>query len=887
MAMAEPAPQTLRDRIAELPRQRRAALAEKLARRVETRGPQPRTDPGAPAPLSYAQERLWYLERLYRRRDIFAFPTAIRLRGPLRLSALEAAAADVVARHESLRTIIEEVDGAAAQRVLPATTVDFAVEEPGPDPARCAELASAMTRDGFDLTTEAPLRIRVYRLGDDDHVLVVNQHVAIADVPSRELLLRDLWNRYELRCGGTVAELPPLPIQYADYAIWQRRTTERGRMAELLAWWRTRLAGAPHRLALPCDRPRPARHRGTGRFLYSTAPPGLAELVSTLARRLRTTPSILLLACYRLLLWQQSGQPDVVFGSPRGERTLVETENLIGYFVNVLPMRCEIRDDDTVRSLIEREHEHALGAYARHDLPYEQLVQDLNPIREPGVPPLYQASYSYVPQTAAELSLAPAGLTGELFPLESEGTEYDLGINVTHGPAALQAQWPYNDDILDEESVRALAERFWALVEVCLREPDRPVVDLPAGDPEPVVAQPVAVRWDLDRVPAEAPAIRCGDEVTSYGELRRRSAGPSEPALRAARALTDRVGAPRRALVAGAPDSLLVTSALAACLLHGGELVITDLASFGALLTEVAPTHAFAPAWLLAGRPDPGGITLVAFGETDGVAGQLPAGTWHGLLHAPSGGPATLRRTGTAADVPNSVGAPLPGVRVSVRRDGRPVPEGAWGELYLDGATTGRYARRRHDGQLEVLGAAADLRLVGGVPVHPGELRDLILELPDVAEAVVTPGFRAYVAGRDVEAASVVAALRKRVVAAAVPEVTALERIPRNQDGVDLTALPAGEPGGRATEAESGMNADEQAVAAVWEDLLGAPPRAATDNFFDSGGHSMLLAVLSTRLSALSGAPVPVMELLEQPTVRDQATLLAELRSATTDSGVE
>ncbi|MEW2476743.1 condensation domain-containing protein [Micromonospora gifhornensis] len=871
--------EALRRRLDHLPPDRRRALERVLRARAEpprsTAPLAPRPDPDAPAPLSYAQERLWYLEQLYQRRDIFAFPTASRLHGPLDLAALRSACADLAARHDSLRTIVTTIDGRPAQQILPVGTVDFAlVDLTGTDPAACAEQASADALAGFDLATQPPLRIRLYRLADDDHVLVVNQHVAVADMPSRAILLRDLWNRYEAAAYGTAPPLPTLPIQYADFAVWQRDRLDGQRLDRLLDYWQQHLRDAPHKLAIPTDRPRPARHEGAGRFYYDTAPDGLGERVHEAARAWRTTPSVLLLACYRLLLWQYSSQEDIVIGVPKSERAHPETEHLIGYFVNVLPLRSQVRDTDTARQVIAREHAHALAAYARQELPYERVVRDVNPVREAGVPPLYQVSYSYLADDGTGLPLAPTGLRGEPFPLRSEGTEYDLGVNVLHG-AQLGAQWPYNDDIFDESTIVTLAGQFWALVAAVVDDVDTPVTALPVVH---------------EARTATAPTTAAGASAASGRRTPVDSPLSTVPAAAAA------LGPIGRLLSTAPPGSALADVDAALAEATGAELIRVpdDGSDLTALVDRLRPGLLSATVPLLARLPAgwraPQGCALLAVGDLHRAAAARLAEradvVWYGCLRT-AGGLATVGRLSVG---PHRVdaGRPLAPLRAwTAHPSGRRLPQGAFGTLHLGeaadaGEATRWYARIRADGRVELVGPADERTVLRGVPLHPGEITDLLVECPGVRDATTittadgTP--HAYlVLDGTADVSQVRQRLAQRLPGFAVPGLTVLPALPYTADGyVDRAALPAptadGRTGGRAPSGPV-----EQVVVDAWRDLLGRAPTQVDDNFFDLGGHSLMLQQLSARLSEAFGGTVPLIELLEHPTVAQQAQLVTEL----------
>ena len=396
-------------RIAGLSPEKRALLARRLgAARAEVGEapaspipPAPRT---APLPLSFAQQRLWFLEQWEGGGAQYNIGQGWWLQGPLEVTQLRAAVAQLVARHEALRTVFVSDEGRPRQQVL----ADLAVEVPlldlaalPADEARRQALAQArvLARQGFDLAQAPLLRLTLIRVAASTHLLVLVMHHIVSDGWSMGVLWRELTALY----AGHGEQLPALPVQYADYAQWQRETLQGAALDQQLAYWRTRLAGLPP-LELPTDRPRPPVQGYRGARHPVALPAQLSAALNELSRRERVTPYMLLLAAFQVLLARYSGQEDIAVGSPIAGRSRREFEGLIGFFVNTLVLRSDLSGNPRFRELLARVREHALDAYAHQEVPFEKLVEELKPQRDLSRSPLIQAMFALQNAPGGELA---------------------------------------------------------------------------------------------------------------------------------------------------------------------------------------------------------------------------------------------------------------------------------------------------------------------------------------------------------------------------------------------------------------------------------------------------------------------------------------------------
>ncbi|MCP4661655.1 MAG: non-ribosomal peptide synthetase, partial [bacterium] len=384
-------------------------------------------------PLSFAQQRLWFLEQLEFGSPVYNIPLAVRLSGMVEAALLERVFNEVVRRHEVLRTSFAAAAGRprqviAAELQLPLPLVDLCPLEPAEREAEARRLAAAEARHLFDLTA-APLgRVTLLRLAAADHLLLVTMHHIVSDGWSMGVLQHELAALVEAFSQGKPSRLPELPIQYADFAHWQRHRLAGEVLEAELAYWRVKLGGAPQRLELPADHPRPAVQSFRGRSLPLVLPEPLSEALAALSRRQDATLFMTLLAAFQTLLSRYSGQQDIVVGSPIAGRTHREIEALIGFFVNTLVLRTDLSGNPSFEELLARVRHLALDAYAHQEVPFERLVEELEPDRDLGASPLFQVMF--VLQNAPGTSLGRPGPDMAPLPVEGETTKFDLTLSL-------------------------------------------------------------------------------------------------------------------------------------------------------------------------------------------------------------------------------------------------------------------------------------------------------------------------------------------------------------------------------------------------------------------------------------------------------------------------
>jgi amino acid adenylation domain-containing protein len=444
----------------------------------------PRPD-RARAPLSFAQQRLWFLEQLDPGKPTYNLQYAVRLHGPLDTGALAQALAAVIHRHDALRTSITDEHGEAIQQVRPALDLPLTVESlVGPDGAPPAGVLEQRIREEaerpFDLRHGPLIRVRLLVLGDHAHVLLLAMHHLVTDGWSLGVLFEELQPLYRGFLRGTPAALPALPIQFGDYAAWQRAWADGPGLAEQLAWWKQQLTGAPTRLELPSDRPRPAHPLVHGARYEGVLPAELAARLTALGQAEGATLYMVLLAGFEVLLHRYTGQTDLLVGTPIAQRTRVETERLLGCFASTLVLRGDLSGNPRFRALLHRTREHCLGAYAHPDVPFERLVEELQPERSLSHSPLFQVMFVF--QHAAS-DLALDGLTVERLAADTGTTTFDLSLTMEPGARGLHAIFHYSTDLFDEATVARMAGHLRTLLEGIAARPDARLGELPLLPP--------------------------------------------------------------------------------------------------------------------------------------------------------------------------------------------------------------------------------------------------------------------------------------------------------------------------------------------------------------------------------------------------------------------
>ncbi len=513
------------------------------ARRATRVGPAPAPQGPAAArsggtPLSFAQERLWFLDHLEGGNgSVYNMAFAVELSGPLDAPALERALVEIVARHEALRTTFAIRDGKPVQVVSPDPTLRLVVVELGsaPPEAQTDEVrrrSGEAAREPFDLAAGPLIRATLLRLGGGSHVLLLTVHHIVFDGWSMGIFQRELRALYEAFSGGGGAQVPPPALQYADFALWQREWLRGTVLEEQLGYWRRRLEGAPRLLELPGDRPRPAVQSYRGALHRTELGVELTGRLHELGREAGCTLFMTLLAGFSALLGRYTGERDVVVASPIANRNRVELEEIIGFFVNTLVLRMDLEGDPPFGGLLARARETATGAYDHQDLPFERLVEELRPERNLSHNPLAQVSL--VLQNAPEGEFELAGLRAGLLETHTATTKFDLTLFVVDGVAGLECTWEYATDLFDGTTVARMAAHFRNLLEGAVAGPERPVWELPvlsAAERRQIVVEwndtgvaypPACLHHLFERQVARTPAavaVVFGDEHLTYGEL--------------------------------------------------------------------------------------------------------------------------------------------------------------------------------------------------------------------------------------------------------------------------------------------------------------------------------------------------------------------------------
>ncbi|GAA0618357.1 hypothetical protein GCM10009547_20840 [Sporichthya brevicatena] len=524
-----------------------ARLAARLAT-ASAAGERPALTPvpsGAEVPLSPAQHGLWVLDRIAGPSPTYNIPIAWRLTGELDAAALRAAVRDLVERHEPLRTVVVERDGLPYQRVLPAETVR--VVEATIDPADLPARLRGAAFHTFDLATEPPVRAELLRLGPTDHVLTLTVHHIAADEWSDAPLVTDLATAYAARREGRAPEFAPLPARYADFAAWQHRLLgERGAPTEYArqqtAFWREALAGLPVELSLPTDRPRPAMATGSGGTVPVTIDADLAAALRSLARTHDVSTFMVLQAAVAALLHRSGGGDDIPIGSPITGRADLALGDLVGYFLNTIVLRTDLSGRPSFAELLRRVRENDLAAFEHQDLPFDRVVEAVNPARSPARHPLFQVMVVHLPAPDDDPELPGLGATR--IDADAAVAKFDLSFDFVDerggdgGAGGIAGVVEYATDLFDESTAAGLADRLLRLLRAVVADPDRPVAGidvlargerdaaLAAGRGRPAAALPANVAATVPalfeaqvRRDPTAPALVAGERRLTFGQL--------------------------------------------------------------------------------------------------------------------------------------------------------------------------------------------------------------------------------------------------------------------------------------------------------------------------------------------------------------------------------
>src|SRR5215204_3977512 len=585
----------------------------------------------AVVPLSFAQSRLWFIEQLHGPSPIYNMAVALRLGGRLDAEALGAALADVVGRHESLRTLFAAPDGIPQQRVVPVERADFGwdvVDASGWPADRLEEAVAAAARRPFDLAAEIPLRARLFTVAEDEHVLVATVHHIAADGWSITPLVADLGVAYASRCAGQAPGWAPLPVQYVDYTLWQRAQlgeleNSDSPIAAQLAYWEQALAGMPERLVLPTDRPYPPVADYRGASVAVEWPAELQQQVRGVAGAHNATSFMVLQAALAVLLAKLSASPEVAVGFPIAGRRDPALDELVGFFVNTLVLRVEVAGDPTIAEVLAQVRQRVLAAYEHQDVPFEILVDRLNPTRSLAHHPLVQVMLGWQNLPGQDNDAAAGLALGDLrvtpLPADTHTARMDLVFSLAERwsqagePAGIGGTVEFRTDVFDAASIETLIERWRRVLEAITTDPTRPLssIDLLDADEHahldaignravltaPVstpVSVPVLVAAQVARTPA-AVAISCEGRSLTYREL-------EEAANRLAHLLAAQGAGPGQCVALLLERSAEAVVAMLAVLKTGAAYLAIDPglpdARIGFLVQDAAPTAAITTAGL-------------------------------------------------------------------------------------------------------------------------------------------------------------------------------------------------------------------------------------------------------------------------------------------------
>ncbi len=501
-----------------------------------------REDRTASVPLSFSQQRLWFLDQLIPDNALYNVPASVRLTGDLNPAALEGALSQVVNRHDALRTTFGLSDGVPLQTVSPQagltlSRLDLSHLDAAAREGELNRLAAAEARRPFNLSSGPLMRATLVLMGSLEHVLLLTMHHIICDGWSIGVLIREAVTCYQSIARGEQPDLPALPVQYSDYAVWQRDMVSSHALDSKFDWWKTHLAGELPVLGLPSDRPRTPNPTFRGAKYEAVIKPELAESLKAVAQQNGATLFMTLLAAFKAFLSRYTGQPDIIVGSPIAGRTRAELESLIGFFVNTLVLRTDLSGDPAFTELLDRVRETTLGAYANQEVPFEMLVDAVAPERARSHNPLFQVAF--VLQNAPAPALELPGLTVEVKESESGTSKFDLTLVAQETAEGLSLSFEYSVDLFESSTMERMAEHLTTLIEGIAADPGRRISELPlmkeaerrtlvhdwnqTGVPYPQDRCLDALFLDQVQRTPDAVAVACGDETLTYAELNRRA----------------------------------------------------------------------------------------------------------------------------------------------------------------------------------------------------------------------------------------------------------------------------------------------------------------------------------------------------------------------------
>ena len=839
-------------------------------RRSEMIRPRNRT---LPTPLSFAQERLWFLDQLNPGNTAYNLPLLMRFAEPCESAVLQRALDDLASRHDSLRTTFALVAGSPVQRIAAsaATALQVIDLRGHADAATEADriLREELARP-FDLQRGPLLRTMLLRRSDSDALLIADMHHIISDGWSFGVFTRELNALYESHTQGRPPGLPELPIQYADFAAWQREWLRGENLAAHLAYWKDQLAAAPPLLELPTERPRPVIESNRGAFQTVTVPQPLADELRALARGEDATLFMTMLAGFAALLSRYGDIDDMVIGSPIANRNRQELEGLIGFFVNMLGLRVRVEDRLSMRALIGRVRETTLGGYEHQELPFEKLVAELHPQRSLSHSPVFQVAFvlQNTPDAGLGVMAAEAAYPGwNAEPLWAAGAaKCDLILSFGETGTGLIGTCEYRTDLYSHRSIHRLLYRYRQVLECMTCSPEVEIGELPLR----LADEPFTDESFADEHFADEPSLAAATTGAVAQQL--------------AEVLGLGGGSRLLAIDDGTVPEWLDLVA-ASCTGVGAELLVgTRSALPGEGVTHVIST----PEALAAVGSDglAGGVTVIVVGlpSFDVVwtrwGERRVVGLW-GIPGAPIC--ATLLLRGAEA----AIAAPLPGHRFEILdRRHRRQPVDFWGELHIGLSSpaagedpvrllhSGLRARRLDDGSIEVSGRIDAMQRIGGMSVDPERLDAVLRQHPALAAAQTrvhdedgTAALYTFVVPRGqrrMKEDELIDYVAARLPAALIPKRIGIVQEMPGADATVARPRPMAEP----------KSAVEAVIARIWASVLKRPVMDAEANFFDLGGNSLSSVQIMSRIREVFRVELELHRLFDAPTVAELAAMV-------------
>lgn len=497
---------------------------------------------GTPLPLSFAQQRLWVLVQLDPHDTSYNIPIVLLLKGRLDVSALETSFTNLVQRHEVLRSTITVVEGKPVQTILTEVKValpiiDLSKVLPSELEDTVARLAAAEAQRPFELAYGPLLRVSLLRLDNEEHVLLLTMHHIVSDAWSSEILVREMGEFYAAAVEGRSSDLRKLPLQYADFAVWQRQWLTGPVLDRQLEYWTERLKANPAPLELPMDRPRPPVQTSRGASHTVQLSAELSNSVSTLSRREGVTLFMALLSAFYVLLFRYTDRSDIIVGSPIANRTRSEIEGLIGFFVNTLALRVDLSGNPTVLEVLKRVRDACLGAYSHQDVPFEKVVEVVQPVRDVSYSPLFQVMFEL--QNASSTELIVPGLQFSSVEGEHLTAKFDLTLSLCETEDGLTSSMEYNTDLFNPTTIQRMLRHFEVVLQGMIASPDSTIAELPllvederkklleewnAGPVLPIAGNSFSERFEAQaELTPQNLAVTFGTESVTYQDLNRRA----------------------------------------------------------------------------------------------------------------------------------------------------------------------------------------------------------------------------------------------------------------------------------------------------------------------------------------------------------------------------